>query len=296
VIHHAATIVHPGGSDPETPADITALAWSKDSVLAVGTFSGIVALYLDGKEIAKSPAFSAPVVSLAFSFGDPALLLVGVADGNVSVLGKEKTEAKWTLEGGDLLEAVWIDDSRIVAAVGKNAYILEVSKTDTVKLPEAHGNVTGVSVHSKQGNFYVADSAGWVSIYDKTGRLLRSGQVHRSGICSICWAEMPDVYACGGAEGWVKMVRSAEVESIVALDGGHWDTVHYISFDPIGRYIASTDGENISIWDVSAQKLAISYRSVKCPVVTLQWSPNGRFLGICLMQGQVALIDFEQIC
>jgi uncharacterized protein with WD repeat len=72
--------------------------------------------------------------------------------------------------------------------------------------------------------------------------------------------------------------------------------VYGVAFDPVGRYIASADVETVNIWKIPENKLAISYRLVQCPVVVIKWSPSGRFLTVALQSGQVALIDFEQIC
>jgi WD40 repeat protein len=296
VVHHSATILRPGGDDPESPPDITALAWnSTKGILAVGTFSGLVVLYENGGEIARSPAFSGPVINLSFNPKGEQWLLIGVGDGTVSILGREKTEATWKLDAGELASAVWLDSTKALFAVGKSVYLMELGH-DPVKIFEAHASITAIGVHPQQELFHVADSGGLVTVHLKGGNLIHSCQIHRSGVCSVSWAEIPDLYVAGGFEGTVKLVHCNEGEPPVTLEGGHTAAVYAIGFDPIGRYIASGDTESVSIWDVASHKLIISYRSVKYAVISLQWSPNGRFLTICLQSGQVALIDFEQIC
>lgn len=101
------------------------------------------------------------------------------------------------------------------------------------------------------------------------------------------------MYATGGLDGLVKIVADGQP---VTLDGGHQSAVYRVAFDPVGRYVASADVGTVNIWKIPENKLAISYRLVQCPVVAIKWSPNGRFLTVALQSGQVALIDFEQIC
>jgi hypothetical protein len=79
-------------------------------------------------------------------------------------------------------------------------------------------------------------------------------------------------------------------------EGGHAAPVLAVSFDPIGRYVASADVNFVNIWKFPENRLVISYRPVQRPAIGVLRSPNGRFLAVWLDSGKVALIDLEQFC
>jgi WD40 repeat protein len=133
-------------------------------------------------------------------------------------------------------------------------------------------------------------------VFDRAGTLVHALQLHRGGVCAVSFAQIPNVYTTGGLDGIVRIVNTADPGQPVSLDAGHRAAVFAVSFDPIGRFVASADLEVVNIWKIPEHRLVICYRLVQSPAIGLQWSPSGRFLTVWLHSGKVALIDFEQIC
>jgi WD40 repeat protein len=284
VVHHSATILRPTNAQD----DVTALVWSSHGVLAVGTFAGALCLYKEGAEVARNESFQSPIVVLEFSKRD--VLLVGCANGLVAFVSRDDA-VKWKLDGS-LTCGCWIDDARAVVGCENLVVSLQIAK-DPVTVLTGHGDVTDVVMQQLNGLWAVADLAGTVSVFERTGNPRKPVQMHRAGVSAIAWSEVSNVYATGGLDGLVKIVTEGPP---VTLEGGHQSAVYALAFDPVGRYLASADVETVNIWKIPENKLAISYRLVQCPVVGMKWSPNGRFLTVTLQSGQVSLIDFEQIC
>jgi WD40 repeat protein len=243
VVHHSATILRPSGDSPSVPSDITALAWSADNVLAVGTYSGTLCLYRDGAEVARHASFTAPIVVLDYS-PSGAFLLVGALNGAVRFL--TRSDSVNLKLNGELTSGACLDENRAAVSCANVVYSLCVGKKP-VKVVAAHGDITQLAVQQKTGLFAACDLAGTVYVFDKTGATVHTLHLHRSAVCALSFAQMPTVYATGGVDGIVRVVNAAEGGQPAVLEGGHALPVLAASFDPIGRYVASADVDIVNI-------------------------------------------------
>ena len=160
--------------------------------------------------------------------------------------------------------------------------------------------------------FVIGDSNGNVSVFNPQGTNIYTSNAHNGTICCLSISEnIPLCFATGGYDASVHIIsltppsnsNPTKLNDIINKDtnskilnfDGHISPVYCVAFDPLGRYIASAAKETINIWSIETKKLHISYIAT-CPTIDVCWSPDGRFLTICLFSGEVAVIDFNQLC
>lgn len=294
VIHGDAAVLRPAGDDSQNP-DVTGITWHpKDPVLAVGTVGGAVVVYKEGQEIGRAVNSEAPVVAIRFS-DDGQLLLVAGVDGSVSVFDQTMKQLNsWKVQG-EVTNAVFFANGRI--AVSTKNLVVEVvpDSPQPVQVLQARGDIVDLAVNAKQGFCAVADRAGYVTLVDMNMTTSHTMQVHRAGVCQVAWSSVANMYATGGADGSVGIVNIREQAPSAVMEN-HPGPAYAVVCDPVGRYVASASADTLNIWSAAAKRLLVSFRSVACQIIDISWSPDGRFLTILLVSGQVAVIDFEQIC
>lgn len=278
--------------DSDSPADITALAWSPvEPVLAIGSFTGAVTVFKDGNVINQYDAQTAPIVSLQFN-NDGSKLLSGSSDGTVIVYSGDQPSNKWKLEG-ELMDVFWSGDKFIMAAVGSILHQLAAGEEDKAFFT-AKGQIIQAAPSPDKSYITIGDETGSIVVLNNSGQVEWSSQMHVGSVCSVSWTSIKFTFASGGVDGAVKMVNFKDPHPLVFE--GHATPAYSVAFDPRGRYIASTDvGNTFNVWSLETKRLAITY-SAEYPITQLIWSPFGRFLTILLQSGQVSVIDFQQIC
>ena len=294
VIHGEASVVRPAGDDSQKP-DVTALVWHpKETVLAAGTVGGSIVVYKDGQEQGRAVNSEAPIVSLVFSEDGQMLLAAGV-DGTVALFDSDmKQLCMWNVQG-DVMKAGFFAGGRVIAAAKNTLFELIRDNSQPNPVFQARGDIVDISINNKQGFCAVGDSSGYVALVNVSLASVQPMQLHRTSVCQIVWSSVSNSYATCGCDGVVYMVNVGEQTPSATMDG-HTGPVYAVSCDPIGRYIASATVDTLNIWSAAARRLLISFRSVARQIVDIAWSPDGRFLTVLLISGQVAIIDFEQIC
>lgn len=319
VIYHIATIINnrshikniqnTNKNEYHDPQDITALEWlsfseNKCPTLASGSFDGKIRLFAgnDGSEITTFKYHSSPIVSLRSSPNKEYLLSVG-SEGTIAII--KEMEIKFTqMIQGEIIDACWSDDQTVLIASSKSIFKINISNdnkdTEIETIITLTNTINQLLPEKGHELFAIIDNSGFLTVLDKMGSKKFSRQVHTGAICCASWlpsfcsnANIGPLIATGGTDCTVKVSNLKDLISI-SLDD-HSSTVYCVDYGPKGDFIASAARDTINIWSHGSKKLVISYKA-ESNVVSLCWSPNGRFLIIGLFSGDVAMIDFEQLC
>ncbi|OHT03789.1 hypothetical protein TRFO_01459 [Tritrichomonas foetus] len=298
IVHHLVNILCTKEEANQGEQDITSLDWhSTEPILAAGNFSGVVKLYNEGKEILSIQCFHSPVVSAKFS-PDGSSLVAASSKGTVVIIKNNEITAKYTLKS-EISDVTWIDDNSLLVAAGNTLNRIVLNAEDDKKEPEnvltAQDSIVQIAADSKLSQFAIIDAVGFLTVIDNQGNIVFTSQIHRGCICCATWGSpvVPFTVITGGCDASVKMTNIKE-QRPVSFDG-HISPVYSVACDSNGKYIASAAKNRINIWTMEGNRLIISYEAIH-NVVSLNWSPSGRFLAICLFSGEVAVIDFDQLC
>ena len=298
VIHHVATFTVPKTDDNTViiPQDITALEWSSDEeapILVAGTFSGDVKLFNQEKQILTMNCHQSPVVAIKFSSDGQNLLTVG-SKGTIALISNNEITSKWSLEC-DISDCCWIDNERIYVVASKNVYQIVIGQ-NPVQIYTANEVISQIIPDPERESFAIVDNSGYLTIIDSNGTAKSSSLIHNGCICCSCWTKNSkgeSIIVTGGCDSSIKITNF--IDQFPNMLEGHSTAVYSISTQPNGKFLASASHETINIWDINTRKLLISYIA-SSNVVSVCFSPNGRFLVINLFSGEVAIIDFEQLC
>ena len=314
VVHHDFTI-HRAQVKGNDPLDVTALNWNPNTpILAVGNAAGDVKLYEAGNEImnvrlAENAENNTPnpVISLKFS-NDGTKLLVALARNMVFILKQNEIVSNWDLQG-EITDAVWAEDGAVFAASKNTLYklisISVASENSTILTHKiepvcaVRDTICQLNANSINQLFSIVDNTGVLTVVDINGNMVFQYQIHHGAICCSSWGsiKMSSFIATGGVDRSIKLVNIKDQNliehSILSFDG-HSSPVYSLGLDANAKYIVSVAKDVVNVWSLESNKLVISYKS-KTKVVSVVWSPNGRFLSICLLSGDVAVIDFDQL-
>lgn len=298
-------VLSPCCSSPQP--DITSIAWCDiDNILAVGTFSGLIVLYQKENIIFRlSELHKAPIVSLHFA-RKSSLLASASTDGQIIVSKNGVVKGKWNVEP-PISDVKFFTNNSLYFSSNKTVYALtlffddddtEKIQNDQLPVPEKvvemKGEIIQITLSHSFNFMAIGDDQGNFTIIDKHRKIVCSqNKLHDSSICSISAAVNTDSFTTGGCDGFVKLIDVKQPEPIVF--DGHARASYLVAYDPLDRFIASTGYDRIlNIWNISTNR--IMYRFLVDVLIDfLVWSPNGKFLAICLHSGQVSLIDFENI-
>lgn len=279
--------------DKEKHCDITALAWNKDDILAVGVFSGLVALIKDDKIIATIKEHVKPVTCLCWKDD---MLVSGSIDGTVVFSKDSNVIKKVTLDGGELTDiSLYSKKQTCVAACGSNVFsIAEKGEEPPAILLQTKSPIVIMSVDSTYESIAVGDDSGNVTIMQEDGTT-KVDAISKSPISFLIWSPVPSTYICSACDGMIKMSNIAGSKPISFES--HKVAPYALAADPCGRFFASAAADgNLCIWNISTSKMITAYVSSPDSISHLSWSPTGRFLSISLSSGAVSVLDFMQLC
>lgn len=320
VAHHLSTIQSSDSKSPNESKDITALSWSSflednELLLASGNFNGEISIYKQGQEVNSISHHQTPIVEMHFS--DNELNLLSAASGGtvlISAIDEASLTpsllAQWEIKD-EVVGAVWMNDQNsVLIASTKNLYIAKKSDTNPTSIFNASAPIIQLVSNVRYDLFIVGDEDGNVSVFDIQGSNIYTNNICKATICCLSISETsPFTFATGCANGLVNIIslspmssgNPAKISDIINTDSkiinfdGHISPAYCVTFDPNGKYLVSAAREIINVWSIEQKKLILSYIAT-CPVIVVTWSPDGRFLTICLFSGEVAVIDFKQLC
>lgn len=273
--------------------DVTSLAWSNfDGVLATGTFSGLIVLYKDKSEVHRL-SHTAPIVSLHFA-PESSLLASVSTDGHIIVSENGEIKGTWDVEP-PVSDIQFLNMNFAYVSSNNSVFLITLTEKSPVKVAEMKGEIIQIALSPKSHCLAIGDNKGNFTVLNhKQTVVYNHDHLHDSSICSISPAVNSDSFATGGCDGFVKLVNIEQKNKDVVFDG-HAKASYLVAYDPLDRYIASTGPDKIlSIWNISTNQ--IMYRFfVNEPITYMTWSPNGKFLSVCLYSSQVSLIDFDNI-
>lgn len=278
--------------------DITSIAWcNQDDILAVGTFSGLIVLYKNRDKVSQLTEHIAPIVSLSFS-RKSSLLASASIDGLIVVSENGVVKGRWNAEP-PISDIKFFRSNSLYYSSNKSVYVLSLDESEKKsstpeKVVEMKGEIVQIEVNCKSRNLAVGDDQGNFTIIDKHRKVIFfQNKVHDSSICSISPAINKDSFTTGGCDGFVKLIDLSQSEPLVF--DGHAKASYLVAYDPLDRFIASTGYDRIlNIWNIQSNQIMFRF-FVDGFIDYLVWSPNGKFLTICLHSGKVSLIDFENI-
>ena len=290
------TVFHPV-IDEQAPEDVTTLCWSPtEDVLAVGTFSGLIVLYKDGNEILRLSDQTSPIVSLSFS-PNGSTIAAGATDGTVIVFTLTGSPTTHKTEN-DLMDVKWFNDSTVLVASGLNLYKI-VDNNDPTSIFASKNSLTQLILSNHNDYALTADTLGNVILFDKDLNVVKNEKIHQACCTAISWNADPeegtsDQYTTCGSDGSIE-INSVDGKTKVSYKDNPY-CILLLSIDPKDRYfVTAASNDIISLYSVKESKLLLTFATIES-VNHLSWSPDGRFLSICLNNGQVSVIDFEQIC
>jgi WD40 repeat protein/nucleoside phosphorylase len=120
------------------------------------------------------------------------------------------------------------------------------------------------------------------------GTILRTYDIHASGLLAVAWEPEGNRIASAGGDGFVR-VWDADTGQTVLTYRGHawlfekvnwWPKIHTIAWSPEGLRLASAgDGRKVYVWDATtAQTITIyeGHTGVMSTVFAVAWSPDGK--------------------
>lgn len=145
----------------------------------------------------------------------------------------------------------------------------------------AQESVRSLAWHPYKPCLLTAGSDGAVRFWNTTtGALTSVYQTYATMVDAIAWSPDGSLFACGCDDNSVRVLEDVTYR-YRSFYAHHTSRVASITWLPIGarQYIASAGYDcTIQIWDVVTQELFTTYKEHSDPVVTLAWSPTGRYL------------------
>lgn len=278
-------------TDSQLKSDITALKWSPtDNVLVVGTYCGTIVAYKDGKEFVPPTTHTSPVVSIDFT-PNGQKFAVGHADGGVYIY-QGTNLSPHNIEAG-IFDVQWADDSNLLIATGNKIIKIGADGEKSTFLDNAEPIIQMI-VSPKQEVVVAGDQVGNIILMKTNGTAIRTDKSHSCSVTAITFNSEEGKYTSGAIDGSIE-IGSINGETKISYKDAHAPIISLV-FDKENRYFAfASSNDIIGLYSVEESKLLLTFESIES-INGMSWSPDGRFLTICVSNGQVNVIDFAQIC
>jgi WD40 repeat protein/serine/threonine protein kinase len=206
----------------------------------------------------------------------------GGRDGRVRLWDQQTWEQvrAFTTDGPVWALAFSPDGRQLAAGCEDGQKAGEVRVWDLSSNREAHrlrGHPSPVAAvaFGPDGTVLAVGNDGTIKVWDAAGRELRGGKIvmgERGGsVRAVAFSPDRGLVACVGDDSRVRLWDVGEAREVRALAGHADGGVYCVAFSPDGRRLASADGKEIKLWDVSSgQELC----SVPLPVSGLTNQPE----------------------
>jgi serine/threonine protein kinase len=196
---------------------------------------------------------------------------------------------------GRLRLLAWSPDARFLALAGdsRTIEILDINTRQHGATLQSRGFLgCNALAWSPNGQYMAAASANTVSIWDvNTGALLRTYD-HSANVDTIAWSPNSCYIASCGSGKILQIWLALTGELVSMWSGEHFEHINTLSWSPRGRMIISggimgdllvwhilTDRqEDLKIWNVQKNQQIGTYTGHTGGILSVAWSPNGRFL------------------
>jgi WD40 repeat protein len=137
---------------------------------------------------------------------------------------------------------------------------------------------TLLAAASASGSIYVFDIANQKGVREWPG--------HQLGATQVAWHPEEPLLASAGLDGQVKLWRTDADSAIKILDcGDEW--VEHIAWSPSGRYLATSAGRNLKLWDKEGEVVR-TYPDHPNTIAAIAWKEDSDEL-VSACYGQVQL-------
>lgn len=277
---------------PQDKADITALQWSPiDDILVIGTYCGKFFVYKAGNEIFQSEQYKSPIVSISFS-PNGEQFAVGAAGGEVSIVKGTTVSTSLKLEPG-IMDIQWMDDNSVLIAAG-----MKITKIGSDGKPstflENSDQIIQLITSPKQEIAVAGDKSGNIILIKPDGKVVRTDKAHACSVSSLTFNAADGKFTSGALDGSIE-ISSVDGETKISFKDAHAPIISIV-YEKENKYFATAASNDIiGLYSIEENKLLLTFESIDS-INGMSWSPDGRFLTICVSNGQVNVIDFAQIC
>lgn len=267
--------------------DVTTLQWNSNDNLGVGDFKGNVIVFKGKDVLFQTNVFGLPIVDLKFN---NEYLVIANNQGNVLLFKDNKKVNEWDLKD-DISDVHWVSNNNILIGGNNKVYLLYPEINESNIIYQTESQLIQVAVNNDKTYYAIGEESGLVVVMDEKTNIIQKYNLHESSICSISWSNNNHSFITGGIDGFIKLVNIHETDT--NLFDGHALSTYLVEYDPKERYIASVGADNvISIWSIETSQSLVKY-TTEHPVNDIKWSPNGKFLSICLHSGLISILDFD---
>ena len=247
---------------------------------------------------------SSGVVSMAFS-PNGRVLATGTRNGLISIWETASSEWIGFLEGHEPAQAVlaldWLDDGRLLISGGRDdALILwDMSTLRPLHFLRGHESETIAVAIAPDGNSFGSVTAdGRIEFWDALDQEpQRIDGPQLGALGSIAWSPEWDKLLATSPQGEMVLWDIEEQSNIVGPKdillghSKHGEWVMRVAWSPEGDRIATTRGQEITIWDTETRTPIHRLRGHEALVGGVDWSPDGTRLASGDGEGIVMMWD-----
>lgn len=261
-------------------ADVTALAWSEDAVLAAGDADGGVHSWRHGAgHIHNRRGLSTAVTTLAWAEGERGHLLGQGADGKLwTWRGRKRTsirQARGTV-------AAWDSSGRRVVLGHKGGRVKVRSGDATVILNGHTGAATATASAPNSSLLATAGEDGMIWLREAGSRTLLARLKGHTG--AVRGMDLHgDWLASGGDDGIVRIWEGASLSRTLLASA----PVDAVAWSPDRAHLAAGIQGGVRIWDAATGAVL---RDLEGPSGEVEWSADGRFIA-AISEGTVRIWD-----
>jgi WD40 repeat protein len=247
---------------------------------------------------------SSGVVSMAFS-PNGRVLVTGTRNGLISIWETESSEWIGFLEGHEPAHAVlaldWLDDGRLLISGGRDDDLIlwDMMSLQPLRFLPGHESETIALAIAPDGSSFGSVSAdGQIVFWDALDQEpKRIDGPHLGALGSVAWSLEWDKLLAASPQGELVLWDIEDQSNIVGPKdvllghSKHGEWVMRVAWSPEGDRLATTRGQEITIWDADTRRPIDRLHGHETLVGGLDWSPDGTMLASGDGEGIVMIWD-----
>ena len=268
--------------------DITSICWSpNDEYLIIGTYTGLIFIYQNQKEFLKINQFNSSIITINFN-NSGQIFAIGCQDGTISMFKDFKLFFNYKFKCEQLSDIYWLNEDTIILSI--DSKIFKIKENNEPELIYDNQILINHLIYFNN-NLIFGDNNGKVFIFENDFKKPKLDHQQSDPIITVSNSYNNKFIASGSISGFLYLKSKTDL-----IEFSTDFPIINILFDPKNKYFISINSSDIlNLYSQKNKKLLVSFYS-PYQINHISWSNDGKFIVVSLQNGQLSIIDINNLC